>query len=210
MKARIISLLKWFYESFIWLFIIFLAIDIISKQIIMNAGATEGGLIADWGFVRIRYVLNPNAAFGFGADNPTVSRIIYLVVASVITIGIIAALIIKRKSMKLYVRACLVLVITGALGNMIDRIFYASTNYAVVDWIDFYWFWGYNFNIADSCVVVAAFMLIIYVIVLEVKDAKAKSAKEKVQTKQLSKTEMERLENVNKDDEKATESKEEN
>ena len=204
MKEKLLNALKWFYKSFIWLFIVFLGIDILTKQIVMNAGVAPGNVIADWGFVHISYVLNPNAAFGLGAKDPTVSRIIYLVVASLISIGIIAYLILKRKTTKLYIRACLVLVVTGAIGNMIDRIFYGP-EYAVVDWIDFYWFWGYNFNIADSCIVVAMFMLIIYIIVMEVKDYRAKPKTKIVQGKQLSKTELERLEEKNKDEEKPSE-----
>ena len=77
MKEKIIFALKWFYKSFIWLFIVMLAVDIATKQIVMHAGVNEGGIIADWGIVRIRYILNPNAAFGLGADNPAVSRVIY-------------------------------------------------------------------------------------------------------------------------------------
>ena len=127
--------------------------------------------------MHINYVLNYNAAFGLGADDHTVSRVIYLVVASLVSIGLVTFLILKRKETKLYVRACLVLILAGAIGNMIDRIFYAPY-YAVVDWIDFWWFWGYNFNIADSCIVVAAFMMFIYIIVLEVKDMIAKRNEE--------------------------------
>ena len=200
-KEKIKAGLKWFYQSFIWLFILFLAIDIATKQIVMHLGGTPGTPIANWGIVKINYILNYNAAFGLGAKDPTVSRIIYLIVASLVTTGLIAYLIIKRKTTKLYVRACLVLIITGAVGNMIDRIFYAPYH-AVVDWIDFYWFWDYNFNIADSCIVVAAFMLIIYIIVLEVKDYMAKRKAEGVSVKTLSKTEKERLEEENKESEK--------
>ena len=170
MKEKVISALKWFYQSFIWLFIIFLAIDIVTKQLIIHSGLEpDTGNYIDWGFVHIGYILNYNAAFGLGTGNPVVSRILYLVIASLVSAGLVVYLILKRKETKLFVRACLVLIITGAVGNMIDRIFYAPY-YAVVDWIDFYWFWGYNFNIADSCIVVAAFMMIIYIIVLEVKD----------------------------------------
>ena len=179
MKNKLINGLKWFYQSFIWLFIVLLTIDIVTKQIILHAGVVAGNTIADWGFVRISYVLNENAAFGIGASNPDVSRTIYLIVALLITGAIITYLIIKRKTMKLFIRASLILVITGAIGNMIDRIFYGPLEYSgvgplftgsVVDWIDFYWFWSFNFNIADSCIVIAAFMLIIYIIVSEVKD----------------------------------------
>ena len=170
MKEKVINALKWFYQSFIWLFIIFLAIDIVTKQLIIHSGLEpDTGNYIDWGFVHIGYILNYNAAFGLGTGNPVVSRILYLIIASLVSAGLVVYLILKRKETKLFVRACLVLIITGAVGNMIDRIFYAPY-YAVVDWIDFYWFWGYNFNIADSCIVVAAFMMIIYIIVLEVKD----------------------------------------
>ena len=177
MKEKIIKGLKWFYQSFIWLFVILLAIDIVTKQLVAQSGVEPYTQIADWGFVHINYVLNYNAAFGLGADDHTVSRVIYLVVASLVSIGLVTYLILKRKETKLFVRASLVLILTGAIGNMIDRIFYAPY-YAVVDWIDFYWFWDYNFNIADSCIVVAAFMLIIYIIVLEVKDMIAKRNEE--------------------------------
>ena len=200
-KEKVIFGLKWFYKSFIWLFILFLGIDILTKQIIMHSGLQpNSGEYFNWGFVHIGYVLNYNAAFGLGAKDPTLSRVLYLVIASLVTAGLVTYLILKRKTMKLYVRACLVLVITGAVGNMIDRIFYAPYH-AVVDWIDFYWFWGYNFNIADSCIVVAAFMLIIYIIVLEVKEYLAKRKEETVTVKTLSKTEQERLNQENKDKE---------
>ena len=171
MKDRVVFGLKWFYKSFIWLFIVLLGLDIATKQIVLSLRDTvnEYGHIAEWGFVNISFVLNYNAAFGLGASDHTVSRILYLVIASLVSIGLIVYLILKRKETKLYVRACLVLIVTGAFGNMIDRIFYAP-EYAVVDWIDFYWFWGYVFNIADCCIVIAAFMLIIYIIVLEVKE----------------------------------------
>ena len=209
MKEKLLSALKWFYKSFIWLFIVLLAIDIITKQIILHAEVDAHGNIAKWGFVNISYVLNPNAAFGFGASNPDVSRVIYLIVASLISAGIIFYLIWKRKDMKLYIRACLILVVTGAIGNMIDRVFYGPLEGAkdpffsgmVVDWIDFYWFWDYVFNIADSCIVIAAFMLIIYVIIEEVKEVIEKRKAENIGVKQLSKTEQERLEREKTDEE---------
>ena len=207
MKEQLLNGLKWSFKSYIWLGVLLLAIDIITKQIIMHSGVTPPGVVAKWGFVNITYVLNTKAAFGIGADNPDVSRTIYLIVAALISGGLITYLILKRKDMKLFIRAALIMVVTGAVGNMIDRIFYgglqggrALFGGAVVDWIDFYWIpgWVWNFNIADSCIVVAAFMLIIYIIVQEVKDYRTRN-KNKVKTvndnkKVLSKSEMEKLE----------------
>ena len=200
MKEKILFGLKWFYKSFIWLFIVLLGLDILSKQLILAAGAVPGTTIADWGIVRISYVLNENAAFGIGASNPDVSRTIYLIVATLVSAGIIFYLIWKRKETKLFTRACLVLVVTGAIGNMIDRIFYGPLEYtdatglfsgSVVDWIDFYWFWSFNFNVADCCIVIAAFMLIIYVIVVEVKEMIAKRNAEVTMEKDAEKLEKE-------------------
>ena len=194
MKEKLLSALKWFYKSFIWLFIVLLGLDILSKQLILAANALPGTTIADWGIVRISYVLNENAAFGIGASDPTVSRTIYLIVATLVSAGLVFYMIWKRKEMKLFTRACLVLIVTGALGNMIDRIFYGPLEYAdatglfsgsVVDWIDFYWFWSFNFNIADCCIVIAAFMLIIYIIVVEVKEMIAKRNAEIAMEKDL-------------------------
>ena len=194
MKEKLLSALKWFYKSFIWLFIVLLGLDILSKQLILAAGALPGTTIADWGIVRISYVLNENAAFGIGASDPTVSRTIYLIVATLVSAGLVFYMIWKRKEMKLFIRACLVLIVTGALGNMIDRIFYGPLEYAdatglfsgsVVDWIDFYWFWSFNFNIADCCIVIAAFMLVIYIVVTEVKEMIAKRNAEVAMEKDL-------------------------
>ena len=214
MKENLLKGLKWFYQSFIWLAVLLLAIDIITKQIIMHSPLNEHGYVAEWGFVNISYVLNPNAAFGFGANDPNVSRTIYLIVASLISAALIFYLIWKRKETKLIVRAALIMVVTGAIGNMIDRIFYGPLqgesglfSGMVVDWIDFYWFWGYNFNIADSCIVIAAFMLVIYVIISEVKDYQERNKTKVKQVgapkKVLSKSEQEKLEMEKKQDEES-------
>ena len=214
MKEKLLKGLKWFYKSYIWLGVLLLALDILTKQVVMASGVQAPGLVADWGFVHISYVLNPNAAFGFGANNPNVSRTIYLIVASLISAALIFYLIWKRKETKLIVRAALIMVVTGAIGNMIDRIFYGPLqgesglfSGMVVDWIDFYWFWGYNFNIADSCIVVAAFMLVIYVIVSEVKDYQERNKTKVKQVgapkKVLSKSEQEKLEMEKKQDEES-------
>ena len=199
MKEKIVNGLKWFYRSYIWLGVVLLGLDIFTKQLMMHL-PNDNGLIADWGFVHISFTLNEGAAFGMGTGNPVANRVIYLVVATLISIGLGVYLVLKRKETKLYIRACLIMVITGAVGNMIDRIFYGPLQGAsglftgrVVDWIDFYWFWGYIFNIADCCIVIAAFMLIIYVIVTEVKEAIARRNAEVSDEKVLSKSEQERL-----------------
>lgn len=206
MKEKIIKGLKWFYRSYIWLGLVLLGLDIFTKQLVSHLPVGADGVIANWGFVHISFTLNEGAAFGMGTKDPMVNRIIYLIVASLISIGLAVYLILKRKETKLFVRAALIMVITGAIGNMIDRVFYGPLQGEtglftgrVVDWIDFYWFWKFIFNIADCCIVIAAFMLIIYVIVGEVKEVIARRKAEASETKILSKSEQERLEEDKKD-----------
>ena len=181
MKEKLLKGLKWFYKSYIWLGIVLLGLDILTKQLIMASDLIPGDRSSHYsllgGFVYISYVQNEGAAFGMGTGNEVANRVIYLIVASLVSIGLITYLILKRKETKLFIRAALIMVITGAIGNMVDRVFYGPLQGneglftgCVVDWIDFHWFWGYIFNIADCCIVIAAFMMIIYIIVTEVKD----------------------------------------
>ena len=207
MKKWLLGALKCIYRSYIWLGLVLLGLDIFTKQLMM-ALPNNNGLISDWGFVHISFTLNEGAAFGMGTGNAMANRIIYLVVATLISVGLGVFLVLKRKETKLFVRASLIMVMTGAIGNMIDRIFYGPLQGEVglftgrvVDWIDFYWFWGYIFNIADCCIVIAAFMLIIYVIVGEVKEALARRKAEVSDEKILSKSEQERLEREHKEKE---------
>lgn len=185
MKEKIKKALKWFLNSYIWLFVILLVVDIVSKNIVMKNMYEAQSIDLIPGFLRLTYVQNRHAAFGLGigGDGPNgdlINRIIYLVIALVASAGIIAYFIKKYNEIKPYIKACLMLILVGALGNSIDRLFYANSGYAVVDFIDFYFlsFWTFVFNIADCGVVIGAFMLLVYFIIEEVNEVKAKRAKE--------------------------------
>jgi len=209
--------LKWFFFSFIWLGILMLAIDIVSKQIVLanrewlytnpityGDGKLTHGNDLIHGFLAISYVVNENVAFGIGIqNNPTLTRIMYIIIATIIIGVIIVTYVIKYKKLTKFIKATLMLVIVGALGNLIDRIFYTpemlkcagyNPNNGVVDWINFYGIWPYNFNWADSCIVVGVIMLIVWLIVSEVKEYKAnKKLEAKTETgKVLSKDEQAR------------------
>lgn len=66
-------------------------------------------------------------------------------------------------------RFALVLILSGAIGNFADRY---RVGY-VIDWIDvkwniFSWFYHFpNFNVADSCISIGVFLLLIDTIILE-------------------------------------------
>ena len=215
--------LKWFFFSFIWLFVFCLVTDIVTKQVIVNYFKSHDEPIKIIpGFLNINYTLNEKAAFGFGSSSALTNRIIYIIIA-VIGFGVILGIYIWQfKKINRLVKACLMLMATGAIGNLIDRIFYtkaflttqmqvAENGGCVVDWIDFCGIWGYNFNIADSCVVVGTIALIIYFIVEEILDAVKKHKQEVKEPQQvvLAKDELERLKEEQGDEAEAVESEDE-
>ncbi len=221
-KFDIVKALKWFFDSFIWLGLILLFIDILTKNLIIkfqdnifNGGGRNGGVDIIPGFLGVNYIINSNVVFGWDIfKNPLVNRIVFIVVALLAAIGIIIYLIIKWDKTNRFYKACLFMIISGAIGNAIDRIFYTSEYLhqgvgglatGVVDWIDFYGIWGFNFNIADSAVVVAAIMLIVYMIVTEImayiQKKKLEPKKEEDNVKVVSKTEQEKNEYLENKDE---------
>ena len=194
--------LMWFFKSFIWLGILLFVIDLVTKLVVMNNMYLGQSITLIPGFVSITYVVNPNAAFGMGFKNPDLNRWMYVVVALLAIVVLVTTYVKKYKDFGLYLKACLILIITGAFGNLIDRLFYSKSGYAVVDWIDFFTFkgspWVWNFNIADSCIVIGTIMIIVFLIIEEVKEFKAQKANEpKVEGKVLSKEEKERIDREN-------------
>lgn len=216
MKEKIFPKLKWFFASFIWLGLLLLIADIVSKNAVVSAyknGNLSGdGAILIPGFLRVQYIVNSNFVFGLDLfKNEVATRIVFVIVALGISAGIIVYLVKRWGKVNKFYKACLMMIISGAIGNSIDRIFYSSSYLAsaktgVVDWIDFYGVWGFHFNVADIAVVVAAFMLIIYMIVVEIleyrKKAKLEPKTEEDNVKVVSKTEQEKNKFLEKKDNK--------
>ncbi len=132
-----------------------------SKQIIGN-------------FLRFTYIENPGMAFGidFGWKS-------FFAIFSIVASVAIFIYLYKVRNESKVVRFSLALILGGAIGNLIDRVFYgplfdgtALFHGRVVDFIDFNFFnfslFGYNFsrfpvfNIADASVTVGVIMLLIF------------------------------------------------
>ena len=114
-------------------------------------------------FFNLTFVVNYGFAFGF-LNSPSLNQII---VSIVILSIIIYFLYLVIKTQDHIFKMCLVLILSGAIGNFIDRIFRGY----VVDFIDIYVF-NYHwpaFNIADSCISVGFVILIFNILFLNKK-----------------------------------------
>jgi signal peptidase II len=113
------------------------------------------------GFFSIAYVKNTGAAFGFGAGGPEWFRQVFFLGLPVVFCLWIFWMLIKTLKGPFYLSLAYALIIAGAVGNLIDRF---SLGY-VVDFLMFYWKDESNhfpaFNVADSCITIAAGLLII-------------------------------------------------
>jgi len=113
------------------------------------------------GFFSIAYVKNTGAAFGFGADGAEWFRKLFFLALPVFFCGWIFYLLVKTIKGPSYVSLAYALIIAGAVGNLIDRFYLGY----VVDFLMFYWRDEANhfpaFNVADSCITIAAGLLII-------------------------------------------------
>lgn len=107
---------------------------------------------------------------------------VFFIIASVVAIGIITTLFIKNDSA--IARFSFTLILSGAVGNLIDRIFFGKVtdfldvdffNISIGNWHIDRW---YVFNIADSCIVIGVILLIIYYLFVE-KSAKSEEILEK-------------------------------
>ena len=108
--------------------------------------------------INITHVHNTGAAFGFLNDAGGWQRWFFILMSGGVSIGLIIW-IACLNSTRVWLAVGLALILGGALGNLIDRIFLGY----VIDFIDVYyhkWHWP-AFNIADSAISIGAVMLII-------------------------------------------------
>lgn len=145
------------YALYILAIVVLVAADQFSKFLIVKNIAELSSIDLIDNFFKITYIKNFGAGFSI-LQNQT----IFLVVITVIALCVVTYLLIKSKNSESLNRICYLLIIGGAIGNLIDRFSYGY----VVDFLDFYIF-GYNFpvfNLADSFITIGCFLLIISII----------------------------------------------
>ena len=131
--------------------------DQITKHLIDSAMRLGERIEIIPNFLDIRYVSNTGAAFGIMAKLPDGARLPFLIGVSIVAMLLILYLYVKAEGDRIAYRISLALVFSGAVGNLIDRIWLG----AVRDFVDAH---VYNlhwpvFNVADSAITVGIIIL---------------------------------------------------
>ena len=143
--------------AYILTIIALIVIDQISKYLALNNLANIGSIPIIENIFHLTYVENRGAAFGMFQNN----QIVFIIVA--VFASIVGLYYIYKKKLNLLGNISILLIISGAIGNLIDRVRLGF----VVDYFDFRFIWDYVFNVADIFVVVGTILLCIYIIVFE-------------------------------------------
>lgn len=144
--------------------LIIIIIDQIIKSII-SINLTYGTSIGK--FIKITNISNTGIAYGIGQG-----RKVIIIIVNIIIIYLLLKFLIKNyKNLTNIVKFSLVIIISGGLSNLVDRIFRGY----VVDYIDISKVIKYPvFNIADISIVVGVFLLVVYIIVNTIKKQESK------------------------------------
>ena len=147
-------------------FLIVLALDLATKIAIDMHLSYADRIPVIPGFFYITHVRNTGAAFGLFADAPQLYRMIFFISVSLIAVGIIISFFRKLSPGDRLAALALGLILGGAIGNLIDRIFRQE----VIDFLHFRLWRGYSwpdFNVADSAIVVGVGFLMLELLASE-------------------------------------------
>ncbi len=148
--------------------ILLIGIDQITKYIALTNLKPIGSTVFINGFMDFTFVENRGAAFGILEGQ----RWFFVVITVIISVAIIYAFFkLPSKKEYMWLRVSFVLILAGAIGNVIDRFFRGY----VVDFFEFTFVKWPVFNVADIYVVVGTLLfafLLLFVIKEEPKENK--------------------------------------
>lgn len=140
-------------SRWLWLAVVVLLLDQATKQLAL-AQLTLHEPVVLLPFLNLTLVYNKGAAFGFLSSASGWQNVFFIVVAF-IACGVIFYLL--RQTRERLFATALMLVLGGAIGNLVDRLIYGY----VIDFVDVYyqsWHWP-AFNIADSAITIGAILI---------------------------------------------------
>lgn len=135
-----------------------LVLDQLSKAAARHwLGVGQSILVIGKDFFRLTLVENPGSAFGMRLVHPVFILIVNLLAS--FALAIILIRLCRRGSL---LRFPIALLLTGAFGNSIDRMFFGRvTDFLDFDFPDFIMERWPVFNVADSCVTIGVILLVV-------------------------------------------------
>ena len=143
-----------------------LPLDLLSKEWVVRTLTYSDRIEVIEGFFYLTHVRNPGAAFGMLASTPAVFRLTFFISVTLIAIGLIFSFLRKLAPGDRFAALSLGLILSGAVGNLLDRTRYGE----VVDFLHFILPGGYiwpDFNFADSLIVVGVIFLVLELFAVE-------------------------------------------
>ena len=135
-----------------------LLFDRLTKLWALKSLKDTDGVILIKDLFKLEYLENKGAAFGIMQN-----KVIFLALVTFLIITGMTYYIIKYKPKSKFLRISIAMIISGALGNLYDRLFYKYVvDFILVHYKDVYYF--PTFNIADSLVVVGTLILAISIV----------------------------------------------
>ena len=140
------------------IFIIGLVLDYFTKIWAVDTLKGKADITVIEGFFDLSYLENRGAAFGIFQGRAYLLAAVTLVIMGILLFNYYKA---KKKTWLLTVSTGLIL--TGAVGNLIDRVRFGF----VVDFISWHWkdvYYFPSFNVADICITIGTGLLVIYIL----------------------------------------------
>ena len=147
----------------VWLFslsALVIAMDRITKDWVSRHIAEGSAITVIPHVFRISHVMNSGAAFSMFTDSPHPERTRWMLTAFSLLAAIVVLVVLVRVGRRVSLTSLsMALVLGGAIGNVWDRIRYAT----VVDFLEvhiIHYHWP-DFNVADSAIVIGGILLLL-------------------------------------------------
>ena len=140
------------------IFILGMLLDYVTKIWAIGTLKGQPDITVIEGFFDFSYLENRGAAFGIFQG-----RVYLLAFVTIIIMAVLFVMYQKTKKKTKLLTISTALIMTGAIGNLIDRLRYGF----VVDFISWHWkntYYFPTFNVADICITVGTGLLILYII----------------------------------------------
>ncbi len=152
------SMLRW-----LWIALAVILLDQGTKQLVLQQMQLHQS-ISVLPFFNLTYLTNPGAAFSFLSEQEGWQRWFFIALAIIVS-GVLLAWLRRLDSREFWTAISLSLILGGALGNLIDRLFRGGE---VIDFIhlhygEYYW---PAFNVADSAIFVGVVIMLFDALVL--------------------------------------------